>query len=228
MDKPRLSFASNGPPDPQHSLRQYEWRAGVYDRELAWFEPLRERAVAALDLRPGQRVIDAGCGTGLSFGPLMDRLGQHGSIVGIEPCEPMLSRARSRVQLHAWPGIELLACRAEDAPITGLADAALFHFTHDILRSPLALENVLAHLRPGARVVATGLQWAGPWEWPANLFVWSAALYSVSTLEGLANPWSCLARYLPDLSVQRTWMGGVCTAKGVWPGSGKGVQSGSP
>ena len=74
------------------------------------------------------------------------------------------------------------------------ADAALFHFTHDVLREDAALDNVLAHLKPGARVVATGLQWAPPWMWPTNGFVMAAALYSVTALESLARPWDKLER----------------------------------
>jgi len=59
---------------------------------------------------------------------------------------------------------------------------SLLHFTHDVLRRPQALDHVLAHLRPGARIVATGLQWAPGWALPVNLFVWGAAWRSVSSL----------------------------------------------
>ena len=75
------------------------------------------------------------------------------------------------------------ARRRPTAPIAARADAALFHFTHDILREDAAIDNVLSHLKPGARVVATGLQWAPPWLWPANGFVMAAALYSVTSLD---------------------------------------------
>lgn len=40
------------------------------------------------------------------------------------------------------------------------ADDALFHFTHDVLRSPAAVANVMPALRPGAGVVACGLKWS--------------------------------------------------------------------
>jgi SAM-dependent methyltransferase len=206
-------------PDRQFALRQYERRSSVYDAELAWFEPLRIAAIDALLLQPGCRVIDVGCGTGLSFAPLMERLGNEGGIVGIEQCPQMLDLARERIRRYGWHGIELIEAPVEQARLTELADAALFHFTHDILRSTAAIENVLGHLQPGARVVATGLQWASPWAWPVNLFVWSAALHSVSALEGLDHPWSLLARYLPDLRVRPTWLGGVSMATGVWPGA---------
>ena len=210
---------SNEPAHRVLALRQYQWRAGVYDSELAWFEPLRIEAIASLGLLPGQRVIDVGCGTGLSFEPLMERVGNRGHIVGIEQCPQMLDQARQRIRRHGWKAIELVSASADQAPVQGQADAALFHFTHDIVRTPAAIENVMNHLKPGARIAATGLQWAHPLAWPVNLFVWSAALYSATTLDGLDNPWSCLARYIPGLQVRPTWMGGVSMATGVWPGA---------
>ena len=65
------------------ALAQYRRRASVYDVELALFEPIRRTAVARLGLRPGDTVIDAGCGTGLSLPLLHDAVGARGRIVGI-------------------------------------------------------------------------------------------------------------------------------------------------
>ena len=98
----------------------------------------------------------------------------------------MMAKARSRVLEHDWPGVDLICAPAATARVPVQADAALFHFTHDIIREEAAIANVLSHLMPGARVVAAGLQWAPPWMWPTNGFVLLAALYSVTSLEGLA------------------------------------------
>ena len=133
-------------------------------------------------------MLDIGCGTGLSFAPLLQCIGASGRIVGVDPSPDMLEQARQRVAHNGWSGVALLEATAEDAPLQGKADAALFHFTHDVLRDPQALDHVLAHLKPGARVVASGLQWAPPWLLPTNLFVLGAALYSMSTMDGLAQP----------------------------------------
>lgn len=211
----------------QQALQQYRVRADHYDSELAPFEPLRREAIARLNLQPGETVLDVGCGTGLSFAPLLDQLGPEGHIVGIEQCPEMLARARSRVLNQRRRQVTLLQAPVEEATWPGQADAALLHFTHDILRRPAALDNVLAHLAPGARVVATGLQWAPPWVWPVNLFVLGAALYSVSSLEGLAQPWSELARRLDGLEVQATWMGGIFIASGWWQATQSLLPSGS-
>jgi hypothetical protein len=87
-----------------------------------------------------------------------------------------------------------------------------------VVRDNAALAHVLQHLKPGAHVVATGLQWAPPWLWATNGFVLAAALYSVTSLEGLSRPWDKLAARLHDMRVQTTMMGGVYVASGRFAG----------
>jgi ubiquinone/menaquinone biosynthesis C-methylase UbiE len=213
-----LSSVTRRAPDRSAALAQYQRRAGVYDAELAVFEPVRTDAVALLELRAGDTVLDVGCGTGLSFGLLQQRVGAAGRVVGIEQCPEMMEQARARVRENHWRHIDLVCAPAATARVRGRADAALFHFTHDILREDAALDNMLAHLKPGARVVATGLQWGSPWAVPTNAFVMMAALHSVTSFEGLGHPWSKLALRLRGVNVEHALMGGIYMASGILAG----------
>jgi SAM-dependent methyltransferase len=160
-------------------------------------------------------VIDAGCGTGLSFGPLIAGVGETGRIVAIEQSPEMIAKARERVREHGWRNVTLINAPVEEARIRVKADAALFHFTHDVLRQPKAVANVLAHVKNGARVVASGLNWGRVWALPVNLAVLVAALRSVTTFEGLGRPWSHLAAALGRMHVERMMLGAVFVASAV-------------
>ncbi|MDO8283973.1 MAG: class I SAM-dependent methyltransferase [Rhodoferax sp.] len=200
------------------ALDQYRRRAGVYDLELAAFEPIRRSAIARLKLKRGDTVLDVGCGTGLSFDVLQQAIGRRGRIVAIEQCPEMLDQARARVAHAGWTNVTLLQAAVENAPIPCRVDAALFHFTHDILRNPDAVANVVDHLKPGATVVAAGLQWASPWNWAVNSFVMGAALYSVTSFDGLDRPWSLLAEHIGEMHASTELWGGAYIASGVFSG----------
>jgi ubiquinone/menaquinone biosynthesis C-methylase UbiE len=202
-------------PNRSTALRQYRSRARIYDLELLLFEPVRHRAIELLRLKKGDRVLDAGCGTGLSFAALESYIGSEGAIVGIEQSPEMLERARALADENNWKNVTIIPDSVEEAAIPLAADAALFHFTHDIMRTQGALATVVNHLKPGARVVAAGLKWAPVRTLPLNLFVWNAALRSTSTLEGLARPWSHLEPLISELDVEQMLGGTVYVARGI-------------
>ncbi len=188
-------------PNPHRALAQYRWRAPIYDIELAAFAPIRREAIERLHLAPGATVLDVGCGTGLSFALLQQAIGPRGHIVGIELSPDMLERAQARVAEQGWRNVTLLHASAQEATIPRKTHAALFHFTHDILRQPAALDNIVRALKPHAHVVSAGLQWAAPWDWMTNGWVLMAALYSTTALEGLDTPWNLLEERLGAMEV---------------------------
>ncbi len=201
-------------PDREAALSQYRDRAPIYDLELRIFDPIRRRAINRLWLRRGSTVIDVACGTGLSFERLRKQVGSKGHVIGIDQSAEMLARARERVERNGWSNFTLIQSPIESAEISVAADAALFHFTHDVMRTRDAVCNVIRSLRPGARVVATGLKWAPPWAMPVNMAVFYAAMRSVSTFEGLARPWSLLEPLLADFSLEERQARSVYIASG--------------
>jgi SAM-dependent methyltransferase len=224
-----LAMPSSGgdrKPDLSRSQEQYRRRAAVYDGELVPFEPFRVQAVAKLALHPGEIVIDVGSGTGLSFAQLLAGVGARGRVIAVEPSPEMMALAQERVAQHGWRNVELVTASAAGARLHGKADAALFHFTHDVLRDPASIANVLSHLKPGARVVAVGLQWAAPWMLPVNTFVLGAAMYSLTSFEGLGRPWDRLAPHLHDLQVESAMLGGIYIACGRYQPAGAKARGG--
>ncbi|MGH9179844.1 MAG: methyltransferase domain-containing protein [Acidimicrobiales bacterium] len=202
-------------PERDSSVEIHRGSAELYDASTACFRHYRWWAVELLRLRPGEVVVDVGCGTGLCFPLIEERIGRQGRLIGIERCPEMLSRAASRVEAHRWGNVTLLHEPAEEARLPVACDAALFCATHDILRSPIALKNVLGQLRPGGRAVAIGGKWAPPWMPALNIAVFALHWPWARTFEAFERPWSHMEQLVGDLQVETLAFGAGFVAWGI-------------
>lgn len=200
--------------DRELALRKYRRLARSYDRWTRWCNGLRWITVARLSLERGDVVFDVGCATGINFPFIQHYIGDEGRIVGTEHSSDMLEQARKKIDKHGWENVTLIESSAEEADIPVSADAALFCLTHDILQSAAAVENVMAHVKPGGHVSNPGPKWAAWWAAPVNLGVWVITRRYVTTLEGLSRPWAQLERFVPDLLVEPLALGGAYIASG--------------
>jgi len=206
-------------PEADHAAARalYGWRASSYELQLAPYEFIRRIAVDHLQLRPGACVLDLGCGTGMSLPLLRAAVGPGGRVVGVDQSPEMLALARQRVQRAGWGNVVLQCAAAETALLPQQADAVLLHFTHDILQSPVALDHLLRHLRPGARISVTGLKWTAPGLAPWNALVGLYMAQSVTHYEGLQAPWMPLQDRGVPLEVDTLVMGTIFVAHGTCP-----------
>ena len=204
-------------PDSEAARLLAYQRPGDYDTLTHAFQFFRRMIVEALPLRPGDVVLDVGCGTGLCFSMLLEKVGPRGRIVGIDASPVMMAAARERMAHAGWRNITLVQSSLIEAPIPLRADAALFCAVHDILRSPQALRTVVDNLRPGAWVTAGGGKWAAPWMVVLNLQV--AALHApfVHSFEGFDRPWSHLEHLISHLHVHELALGSGYVATGRVP-----------
>jgi len=175
---------------------------------------VRERTIAALDLAPGQRVLDVACGTGLSIALLRTRVGDDGHVYGFDHSPDMLAQARRRVDAAGWRNVTLLQSAAQEITLPEPVDALLFHYTHDILRSPAALAQILACARPGARVAIAGVKYFPRWLAPLNAWVYLKN-YGYNGAPGeLRSPWDRIAPRLAEWEFTPTLFGMGYIARG--------------
>ena len=149
-------------PDAARAIEKYRRHAAGYDASAARTMGLRRRTIDLLELQPGDVVLDVACGMGLSFPMLREGVGAAGKVIGVELSPEMIAQARARVASAGWTNVELIQASMDDAPIEDSLDAVLFNYTHDVLRSPSALERIFAHSGPGARVAIAGVKHP-PW-----------------------------------------------------------------
>ncbi len=183
------------------ALEHYRSLAPKYDHYTRRINRVRERVIAALRLQPGETVLDAGCGTGWCLPFLARGVGPSGMVIAFDPSPEMLAIARDRVA----PGecaLDLMRTTAERAKLARAPDAILFSYTHDIIRSRAALENLLGQAKRGARVAATSTKLYARWLAPANWYLRATHRRYITNFEAFDAPWSLLAGYLDDFRVE--------------------------
>ncbi|MFK0170623.1 class I SAM-dependent methyltransferase [Streptomyces sp. NPDC090306] len=79
--------------DHTHVQEFFSARAADWDCRFPDDGPAYAAAVASMGLRPGGRVLDAGCGTGRALPPLRTAVGPDGLVVGADLTEAMLVAA---------------------------------------------------------------------------------------------------------------------------------------
>ena len=198
------------------TVARYRRHADGYDATCKRTQPFRYEAVDRLRLKEGDVVLDAACGTGMSLPLLADAVGATGRVIGIELSPDMLRLARDKVTRHGWTNVTLLEGALEDAPIPANLDAVLCFYTHDVMRSRAALDNIFASAKPEAPVAVAGMKAFPWWTGVANLFTLVKAYPYMTTFEGLFRPWSLLEHYVPRLSVRTTQLGMGYIAHGAY------------
>ncbi len=124
---------------------QQTWDASLYAGHGRFVAILAESLVEALDPRPGERILDLGCGDGF----LTRRIAESGAaVVGIDSSPQMVAAAREL-------GVDARCIDADSLPFEDEFDAvfsnAALHWMSD---HDAVLRGVRRALRPGGRVVA--------------------------------------------------------------------------
>jgi demethylmenaquinone methyltransferase/2-methoxy-6-polyprenyl-1,4-benzoquinol methylase len=117
-------------------------RAQRYDRladiipffDWLFFIPagLRKHAVDRLSLKPGDCVLDVGCGTGRNFPFLREAIGPSGRIYGVDLSAGMLRKARKRDR-HHWTNIHLTEGDAANYLAPEPLDGVLFSLSYNTM-----------------------------------------------------------------------------------------------
>jgi demethylmenaquinone methyltransferase/2-methoxy-6-polyprenyl-1,4-benzoquinol methylase len=193
--------------DSESTVSRYRREAAGYDASARRTMALRQRTIDRLGLRPGDSVLDVGCGTGLSLPLIRVRIGTRGRLMGVDVSPDMLKIARDRVAEAGWDNVTLFESAVEGLHPPFEVTAILINYAHDVMRSRAALAAIFARARPGARVAAAGIKHPPRWLDPFRLYRRFKSRACFGTREGLETPWDLLAGFVPDLQVESTLFG---------------------
>jgi S-adenosylmethionine-diacylgycerolhomoserine-N-methlytransferase len=128
----------------------YRWNAPIYDLTRWTILHFRRAAVEAMCLSPGMKVLDLGCGTGLSFRLITRRIGHQGVLVGVDLSVDMLHRAARR-QTH---NTHLICAEAGNLHLGHTFDAVLMAYSLTMIPQwESAIRRASEHVRKGGTIV---------------------------------------------------------------------------
>lgn len=119
-----------------------KWNASDYARVGAFVAKLGGAALDLLDPKPGERILDVGCGEG----SLTKKIAERGAVVlGIDNSPEMIAAARAN-------GVDAVLLAAEDMQFFSEFDAAFSNATlHWVLEKEQAARAIFRALKPGGR-----------------------------------------------------------------------------
>jgi ubiquinone/menaquinone biosynthesis C-methylase UbiE len=203
----------------------YQWAdcerafiAARYDRiagligfiDWLFFVPphFRKRAAQRLGLRPGDRVLEIGCGTGRNFPYLRQAVGPNGRIYGVDLSGGMLAKAQALCEQQQWSNVELAQNDAAEYVAPEPLDGVLFGLSYNTMPHHLmVLHHALKQLRPGGRIVImdgkvpSGL--GGKLALPFGLWLMKHTMLG----NPLIKPWKDLAAHADDFEMEEFLFG---------------------
>jgi ubiquinone/menaquinone biosynthesis C-methylase UbiE len=144
------------------------WIASLYDHRADHYDSIvhilslgmdlyyRKVAVERLRIRPGDWVLDIGCGTGLDLPSLSERVcpGAGGRIVGVDLSRRMLYWANKRICKERLRNVSLLLSDASDLPFeTNSIQAVFCNYLLSTVPADKVMQEIFRVAMPGASMV---------------------------------------------------------------------------
>jgi SAM-dependent methyltransferase len=136
--------------------------------------PFADAVYEAADIRPGERVVDIGCGCGVTTLRLAALVGDSGTAVGLDISTPMIERARQRAAELGLSNAQFVVADAQSAELpTPSFDVIASRFGVMFFEDPtVAFANLRRAARAGGRMAFVC------WRTPAEN-VWASGVTGV-------------------------------------------------
>jgi SAM-dependent methyltransferase len=203
---PNLIYPEKLLPSDEESQQKYDKGAEQYDVGLDWLfrcfyedeDAVRNKMIELLDLRPGSRVLEVGCGTGSDSLHIIEGLGANGEFYAQDLSSGMIRLAKRRLADSETP-IEYFLGNAAYLPFADAYFDAAFHFggLNTFGEIKRALAEMTRVVRVGGKVVV-GDEGVAPW---LRERLFGRVLINANPLYRHEPPLECLPENVRDVAV---------------------------
>ena len=180
----------------------------------------RRQAIAALNLKPGDTVVDIGCGTGNNFPLLYQAVTSSGKIIAVDISEAMLNQARQTIASNKWTNFQLVCSDVVQFQFPSEVNAVVSAYTLILVSDcKQVISNAYKSLSPGGRLVILDMAWSGYFPLWFRHVLFFLRSYGV-TLDVLRRrSWETvqlsMKELFPDYSQKKYWFGFFYMASGT-------------
>lgn len=189
--------------------RLYDLTANLY-RLIGFREQVyRKMAIEELRLKPGGTVVEIGCGTGLNFPFIYEKVGAKGRIIGVDMTDSMLCKAKERVEKNGWKNVELVNTDAAKYVFEKGVNGVISTFAITLMPEyDTIIKNAANALAPEGRLVILDLKES---QRAPRLLVKLGVLitkpFGVTLDISSRHPWESVDMYLKDTSFKEFYFG---------------------
>jgi demethylmenaquinone methyltransferase/2-methoxy-6-polyprenyl-1,4-benzoquinol methylase len=174
-------------------------------------------AIRKLSLKRGDCVIELGCGTGLNFPFLMERIGREGRLIGIDLTLGMLDIAQERVKRSGWKNVELIQSDIADydfpEEVNGVLATGLFGY---IPEYDSVIKAAFQSLVPsGHLVILDGKQPENLPSWLFKIVLKLGGPFGYTPEYFNVRPWESVERYFKETSFETKYGGMIYILSGT-------------
>jgi demethylmenaquinone methyltransferase/2-methoxy-6-polyprenyl-1,4-benzoquinol methylase len=193
----------------QSGAKFYDFTTILYRMIGLRMKTYRLLAIEKLSLQRGDQVIELGCGTGLNFSFLMERIGQEGRLVGVDLTPAMLDIARKRIERAGWENVELIQSDIVEyefpVGVNGVLASGLFGYINEYDRVIKAASESL--LPGGHLVILDGKQPDRLPSWLFGVVLRLGKPFGFTPEYFKVRPWESVKRYLNNVQLEEKYGG---------------------
>ena len=203
----------------QQQSTNYDFSVKLYRLLGLRIEAYRSHVVNLLNLQRGDCVVELGCGTGLNFPLLIEKIGSEGRLIGVDITPGMLAEARERIERSGWKNVELVQSDIAEynfpEGVNGVLSMGVFGYVPEYDR---VIEKASHALFPEGRLVIFDLKEPEHWPlWLFKLFIRLCRPFGVTLNYVRSKSWKSVEHFFQETSLEERYGGLIYISSGTAP-----------